>query len=197
MFHQYWESQSMKQALLTVIALTVATPICAAESFTIDPRHTYPVFEINHLGFSTQRGRFNKTSGKITLDRAAKKGSVDISVDTASIDMGLDEWDKHMRSEDWFDVEKYPTMTFKSDRLFFEGDRPVAAIGTLTLLGVSRPVKLALSGFKCGTHPINKKPLCAADVSTSIKRSEWGMTKSLPGIGDVVKISIPVEAFKD
>lgn len=187
----------MKKVVIAGLASVLAAPVCALESFTIDVRHTYPVFEINHLGFTTQRGRFNKTSGKITLDRAAKKGSVDIAVDTASIDMGLEEWDKHMRSEDYFNVEKYPTMTFKSDRFFFEGDKPVAAIGTLTLLGVTKPVKLAISRFNCATHPLNKKALCAADVSTTIKRSEWGMTKALPGIGDEVKILIPVEAFKD
>ena len=187
----------MKQLLAGLAALAIAGPSLAAETFTLDVRHTFPVFEINHLGFSTQRGRFNKTEGKITLDRTAKTGNVDIRIDSASIDMGLDDWDKHMRGEDFFNVAAFPSMTFSADRFTFDGDKPVAAEGTLTLLGVAKPVSLKIAGFTCGTHPINKKALCAADISTTIKRSEWGMKKYLPAISDEVVIKIPVEAFKD
>jgi len=187
----------MKKVLAGLVALAIAGPSLANESFTIDARHTFPVFEINHLGFSTQRGRFNKTEGKIALDRAAKTGKVDIRIDSASVDMGLDDWDKHMRGEDFFNVAEHPAMTFSADRFTFDGDKPVAAEGTLTLLGIAKPVSLKIAGFTCGTHPINKKALCAADISTTIKRSEWGMKKYLPAIGDEVTIKIPVEAFKD
>lgn len=187
----------MKQLAVGIIAAALAGSAVAAETFTLDTRHTFPVFEINHLGFSTQRGRFNKTEGKITLDRAAKSGSVEVKIDSASIDMGLDEWDKHMRGEDFFNVEKFPNMTFKSTKLMFDGDKLVGAEGDFTLLGVTRPVRLDVKGFACGTHPINKKALCGADISTTLKRSEFGMTKYLPGIGDTVVINIPVEAFKD
>jgi len=155
------------------------------------------VFEVNHLGFSTQRGRFNKTTGKITLDLAKRTGSIEVVIDTASIDMGLEDWDRHMRNADFFDVEVHPSMTFSADRLVFAGDQPVAAHGTLTLLGVSRPVSLSIANFRCGTHPINKRALCGADVSGAIKRSDFGMTRFLPGIGDDVRLLIPVEAFKD
>ena len=187
----------MKRIALTAFVAVLAAPACALESYTIDPRHTYPVFEINHLGLSTQRGRFNKATGKVVLDTTAKRGSVEVTVDTASIDMGLDEWDKHMKADDFFNVEMFPTMSFKSSKLVFDGDRPVAAEGDFTLLGVTKPVKLTIAGFRCGPHPLTKKQVCGADVSTTIKRSEFGMTKSLPGIGDVVKIFIPVEAHKD
>lgn len=187
----------MRHLLAGFAALAIAAPSFAAESFTLDVRHTFPVFEINHLGFSTQRGRFNKTEGKITLDRAAKTGSVDIRIDSASVDMGLDDWDKHMRGEDFFNVAEHPQMTFSASKFMFDGDKPVAAEGTLTLLGVARPVTLKIAGFTCGTHPINKKALCAADISTTIKRSEWGMKKYLPAVADEVVIKIPVEAFKD
>ncbi|MBU3694914.1 MAG: polyisoprenoid-binding protein [Rhodocyclaceae bacterium] len=187
----------MKPLIAGLVAVLVAGPSLAAESFTIDARHTFPVFEINHLGFSTQRGRFNKTEGKITLDRAAKSGSVDIRIDSASIDMGLDDWDKHMRGEDFFNAAQFPNMTFTANAFAFDGDKPVAAEGTLTLLGVAKPVSLKIAGFTCGTHPINKKALCAADISTTIKRSEWGMKKYLPAVADEVVIKIPVEAFKD
>jgi len=180
-----------------LLALVFAGSCQAAETFTIDARHTFPVFEINHLGFSTQRGRFNKTEGKIALDRAAGTGSVDIRIDSGSIDMGLEDWDKHMRGEDFFNVAQHPFMSFTADRFTFDGEKPVAAEGTLTLLGIAKPVALKITGFNCGTHPINKKALCAADISTTIRRSEWGMKKYLPAIGDEVTIKIPVEAFKD
>lgn len=186
-----------KTALGLIFAALTGPAFAATESFTIDPTHTWPYFEINHLGFSTQHGRFNKTSGKITLDREARKGSVEVNIDTASIDMGLEKWNTHMRSDDFFNVEMFPRMTFRSDKFVFDGDKPVAAEGSLTLLGITKPVSLKLSGFTCGTHPINKKSLCAADISTTIKRSEWGMTKYVPGVSDEVRISIPVEAFKD
>jgi polyisoprenoid-binding protein YceI len=187
----------VKRSALTLAIVAVAAPVIAADSYTIDSRHTWPVFEINHLGFSTQRGRFNKTTGKIILDLAAKQGSIDIAVDTASIDMGLEDWDKHMKSDEFFNVEKFPTMAFKADRLAFDGDRLIGADGNLTLLGVTKPVRLSVSNFRCGTHPLNKKAVCGADVATVIKRSEFGMTKSLPAVGDLVKVTVPVEAFKD
>lgn len=188
----------MKRLTVAVCsAALAASALAAPESYTVDPRHTFPVFEVNHLGFSTQRGRFNKASGKITLDRAAKTGSIDVAIDTASIDMGIEKWDEHMRSEDFFNVAKFPTMTFKSTKVSFDGDKLVGAEGDFTLLGVTKPVKLTVAGFRCGENPIAKKQACGADVTTSIKRSEFGMTKYLPGVGDDIRILIPVEAFKD
>jgi polyisoprenoid-binding protein YceI len=188
----------MSHRLTTALLLGAASlSAFAADSYTIDSRHTYPVFEVNHLGFSTQRGRFNSTKGKITLDPQAGQGSIDVTIDTASIDMGLEPWDKIMRGEDWFKSESHPWMLFRSNKLVFDGGKPVAAEGTLTLLDASRPVTLKIESFHCGTHPINRKALCGADVSTTIKRSEFGMSKYLPSISDEVVIKIPVEAFKD
>jgi polyisoprenoid-binding protein YceI len=189
------------QLRLTLIAgaaaIALSAAALAADNYTIDSRHTFPVFEVNHLGFSTQRGRFNKTTGKVTLDVAAQKGSVEVVIDTASIDMGLEDWDKHMKNEDFFNVEKYPTMTFKSDRFIFKKGKPAEVHGTLTLLGVERPVQLKVEHFHCGVHPINKKEVCGADLTTRIKRSDFGMTKFLPAVGDDIVIRIPVEAFKE
>lgn len=179
------------------VGLALAAPAFAADTYTLDSRHTFPVFEVSHYDFSLQRGRFNKTTGKITLDMAAKTGAIDISIDAASIDMGIDKWDEQMRSEDYFHVEKHPAITYKSDKVLYLGDKPVTAEGSLTLLGVSKPVTLTISGFKCGLNAFTKKPLCGANVATQIKRSDFGMTKSLPGIGDDIKILIAVEAYKD
>lgn len=188
----------MKRSLTAfTLAAGIAAPALAADSYTIDSRHTYPVFEVNHLGFSTQRGRFNKVSGRIVLDVAAKKGSVDLTIDVASIDMGAEDWDKHLKAEGFFNVEKFPTASFKSDTLVFEGDKLVAAEGQFTLLGVTKPLHVAVTGFRCGVNPINKKQACGADVSATIRRSEFGMTKYVPAVSDEVRIIAPVEAFRD
>jgi polyisoprenoid-binding protein YceI len=184
-----------KIALLSLIT-SMALP-AAAESLTIDATHTWPRFEVNHLGFSTQIGRFNKTDGKIVIDAAAKTGSIDIKIDTASIDMGMEKWDKHMMSPDFFNVEKFPVIYFKSSKLKFDGDKLVGADGDLTMLGVTKPVSLNISGYRCGNHPMTKKAMCGADVTTSIKRSDFGMGYALPAVGDDIKITIPVEAYKD
>ena len=183
--------------LVSLLAAVMALPVHAAERFSLDTRHTFPIFEISHLGFSMQRGRFNKTDGKVMLDARSGTGSIDITIDTASIDMGLDEWDKHMRGEDFFNVEQYPTMTFKSDQVRFANGVPVAAEGTLTLLGVTRPVKLDISNYRCGPHLLNRKWTCGAEVTATLKRSEFGMLKYLPAVGNEVRIAIPVEAFRD
>jgi polyisoprenoid-binding protein YceI len=184
-----------KIALLSLV-VAMALP-AAAESLSIDPTHTWPRFEVNHLGFTTQIGRFNKTDGKIVIDAATKTGSIDIKIDSASIDMGLDKWDTHMKGPDFFNVEKFPTMYFKSTKLKFDGDKLVGAEGEFTLLGVTKPVSLNVTGYRCGSHPMTKRAMCGADVTTSIKRSDFGMGYGLPAVGDDIKITIPVEAFKD
>jgi polyisoprenoid-binding protein YceI len=187
----------MKKLFATlVLATSVAAPVLAADTYKIDPTHTFPTFEVSHMGFSTQRGRFDKTAGTIMLDTAAKKGSVDLVIDATSLNMGFPLWNEHMAVEGFFNTAKYPTITFKSTKLVFEGDKVVGAEGDFTLLGVTKPVKLAVSNFKCAPNPMNKKEMCGADISTTIKRSDFGMTKYLPGIGDEVKLSSPVEAYK-
>ena len=186
-----------QQCLLALLGATLAAPAFAADTYSVDPRHTWPQYEIMHLGFSTQRGRFNETSGRIMLDRAAKTGAVDIVIKAASIDTGLEKWDEHLKSEDFFNAAKHPDITFKADKVVFSGERPASIPGQFTLLGVTKPVTLTVAHFNCGPHPITKKEVCGADASTTIKRSEFGMTKYLPGIGDEVKLVINVEASKD
>lgn len=185
--------------MIIALALTMGqvAPALATDSYTIDPNHTFPVFEVNHLGFTTQRGRFDKTSGKVTLDMAAKKGSVELNIDTTSLDMGFAKWNEHMSADGFFNVAKYPSMSFKSTKLIFEGDKVVAADGEFTLLGVTKPLRLTVNAFRCGENPIIKKQMCGADVSATIKRSDFGMTKYVPAVSDDIKISSPVEAYKD
>lgn len=187
-------------ATLTVAvgALLSALPAAAApETYNIDAGHTFPSFEVSHLGFSIHRGRFNKTEGKVVLDTAAKTGSVEVTIDANSIDTGGDKLDGHLRNEDFFNVAKFPTLTFKGSKMKFEGDKPVAIEGDFTMLGVTKPLTLAINNFKCGAHPFNKKPLCGAEVTGTIKRSEFGMKYGLPAVGDDIKLLIQVEAFKN
>lgn len=187
----------MKRSLALAVAALLSVPAQAADTYKVDPNHTWPTFEINHLGYSTQRGRFNKSSGQITLDLAAKKGSVDITIETASIDMGFEKWDEHMKGEDFFNIALFPAMRFVSDKLVFDGDKVVAAEGSFTLLGITKPLTLTVSNFRCAPHPMLKKQACGADISATLKRSEFGMAKYVPMVGDEVKIQSPVEAIKD
>ncbi|MCK6372942.1 MAG: YceI family protein [Zoogloea sp.] len=183
--------------LLLAFAAVTAPALAAPAGYTVDPNHTFPVFEVDHLGFSTQRGRFNKTSGKITLDTAARQGSVDVTIDATSIDMGFAKWNENMRGENYFNTDAHPTITFKADKLVFDGERPVSADGSLTMLGVTKPVTLTIKRFRCAPHPLNKRETCGADVVATLKRSEFGMTKYIPSVGDEVRLLIAVEAFRE
>lgn len=187
----------MRKLVLLFFVLMLSSSAYAAEGFTVDPRHTYATFEVNHMGLSTQRGRFNTAKGRITLDRVEKKGSMEVEIDAKTVNTGLEELQKHLRSEDFFNVEKFPTITFKSDKMEFEGDKPKAVQGELTLLGVTKPVTLAVSSFDCRIHPMNKKYVCGADAAATIKRSDFGMSYALPAVSDDVRLIISVEAFRD
>jgi polyisoprenoid-binding protein YceI len=179
-------------------ALLTALPAAAElERYTVDPNHTFPSFEIGHFGYSLQRGRFDKTSGKITLDTAAKKGSAEVTMDAASIDTGHKKLEEALRSEEFFDVAKHPQLTFKSSNLAFDGDKVKSASGDLTIHGVTRPVTLKADTFNCSVNPMLKKKVCGAELTTTIKRSDFGMSKFLPALADDVLLRINVEAIKD
>ena len=177
--------------------LAFAAAANAAEQYSIDPAHTFPHFEVSHFGFSTHRGQFNSSAGKLVLDRAAKTGSIEITVQTASVGSGDPRLEAELRSEKFFNVEKFPLMTFKSKNLKFNGEMPASAEGELTLLGVTRPLTLAITQVKCGTHPLNKKDVCGAEVTGSLKRSDFGMKTFIPMVGDEITLRIQVEAWKD
>jgi len=188
----------MQRCLALALPLILATPAFAEPvAYTIDANHTYPYFEVDHLGLTTQRGRFNKTGGRIVLDAAARQGSVEVSIDAASIDMGFARWNDNMRGENYFNTATYPSIVFKAERLVFDGDKPVAAEGSLTLLGVTRPLTLTISRFHCAPHPLNKRETCGADILATLKRSDFGMTKYIPSVGDEVRLSIAVEAYRE
>ena len=188
---------------LLVAGLALALPAgvaFAAESYTLDAVHSQPRYEIQHMkGLSTQTGYFTKLNGKVMLDRAAKKGTIDVTIDTTSIRThDAARLDAIVKGEQYFNVEKYPTMNFKSANLTFDGDKLVGAEGELTMIGVTKPVSLKVVNFTCAENPFNKKPMCGGEATATIKRSEWGMKTGIPtATSDDVKIVIPIEAYLD
>lgn len=184
----------MKHAAWLFLVCTLPAA-AAADAYTIQGVHSQPWFEVGHHGFSIQRGRFNKLEGSATLDTLAKTGTVKVSIDVGSVDMGLPLWNEQVKTK-FFEAEKFPAMRFESERFIFDGDKPVAVEGKFTLRGVTRPLLLTVANFKCGINPFNKKAVCGAEITASLKRSEFGMSYSLAGIGDDVKITVPLEAYK-
>jgi polyisoprenoid-binding protein YceI len=183
----------------TVIALAtgLATPALAApETYVIDPTHTYPRFSYSHFGLSTQLSRFDKTSGTVVLDKAAKAASVDIVIDMTSVDTGYATFNEHIQAQDFLDTAQFPTATFKSTKVDFAGDKPTAIHGNLTIKGVTRPVTLTVTGFVNMPHPMLKKDAIGADATVVIKRSEFNAGKYAPAVGDEVTISVALEAVK-
>lgn len=179
------------------LALAAATTAHAAPvAYTIDPSHTYPSFEAPHMGISLWRGKFNQTSGKVTLDREARTGTVEIQIDAASIDFGHEKMNEHAREADFFNVAQFPQISYKGPIQFKKGE-PSAVAGELTLLGVTRPVKLELNSFKCIIHPFLKKEVCGADARAEFNRADFGMSKYADGEGGKVKLAIQVEALRD
>ena len=172
-------------------------PAYAADSYTIDPGFSVPVFEVPKLGFMALHGHFNKTSGKVMIDLAARTGSVDFTIYTESLDTGWNAWTNHLSDEGLFNVKKFPTMTFKSNKLIFNGNKVVGAEGQFTMIGVTKPLNVNVVGFQCGNHPINNRPMCAGNISATIKRSDFGLTQYIPSVSDEVNVSVPIEAYKD
>ncbi|MCX7173549.1 MAG: YceI family protein [Proteobacteria bacterium] len=179
------------------IAAIIVAPAIAAESYTIDSAHSIPVFEFSHLGLTTQTGRFDRARGSATLDIPARKGSVSFIIDTASLNMGFGTETSGSAGYLLFQVEKYPAISFQSDKLIIRDKKVIAADGQLTLLGVTRNIRVTVSGFVCSPNPMNRKPMCVGNVSATIRRSEFGMDKYIPTISDEIKISVPIEAYKD
>ena len=188
----------MKKTLIA--ALTLATAgFAQAESATyaIEPTHTYATFEISHFGVSTNRGRFDKKEGTVTLDRAAKTGRVELTLQMASINTGSAAFDKHLQSEDIFDAAKFATAKFVGDKFTFAGDKVTEVAGELTLKGKTAPVTLKAVGFGCYQSPMLKREVCGGDFEATIDRTQWGVDYGLAwGFPKAVKLVIQVEAVK-
>lgn len=182
--------------LVLLSALLLCAPAYAA-TYVFDPSHTYPVFEIDHLGFSIQRGQFDRVRGTLEFDPLQRSGKVDIEIDVTSLDSGHDERDAILKGPGWFDVNRYPTMTYRGTQFVFEGDRLVAIDGELTLLGVTQPLRLEINRMKCGFNLAARKRGCGADAAGVLRRSQFGLRNGLPFVGDEVRLRIQAEAYQE
>ena len=189
-------TQLGKLSAALILAAVAAPALAAPETYAVDGTHTFPRFSYSHFGYSTQLSRFNKTTGTVVLDKAARTGAVDIVIDTKSVDTGYATFDEHIQGEDFLDTARYPTATFKSTKVIFDGDKPAKVEGNLTLKGVTRPVTLTVSDFKAAPHPMLKKDAIGANGWTTVKRSEFNAGKYAPNVGDDVRIDIAIEAIR-
>ena len=194
----------LKRLIPLMFAALPVAALAAPETYTIDPYHTFPNFSLDHLGIATIYGKFSKTAGKVTIDRAAKSGSMELAIDTASVDTGDQDKgtrarsrDEHLRSADFFNAAEFPKMTYKSTAFTFSGDNPSAVEGSLTLLGVTKPVHLTIERFKCNPATATAKERCGGNATGKIKRSDFGMKTGIPSIGDEVTLLIMFEGLKD
>ena len=180
-----------------LLAATLPFPTCAAEIYTIDPEHSDLRFSISHFLFLTTHGRFGKISGKVTLERVAKNGAVDIDIEASSVNTDHAKRDENLRSPNFLNATKYPKISYQSSAVKFINDTPASVEGQLTLLDVTKPVTLTINNFKCDTRPTDMKELCSATANAQIKRSDFGMTYALPLVGDEIKLEFEIEAYKD
>ncbi len=188
----------MKHITLLILAAAISTPALATpETYGIDNTHTYPRFSYSHFGFSTQLSRFDKTSGSIVIDREAKVGSLNVTIATTSVDTGYPLFNEHIQGVDFLDTAKYPTATFTSSKVNFDGEKIVSVDGTLTLKGISNPVTLDVTSFQCMQHPMLKKDACGANATAVIKRTDFNMGKYAPNVSDEVTLTLAVEAVKE
>ena len=190
----------MKIRLLAYAAacLTATAAMAAPVTYVLDPAHTYPSFEADHLGgLSVWRGKFRRSSGKVVYDKEAKSGTVSVLIDVGSIDYGFDKMDEHARSADIFDVAKFPTATFEGKLAEFKDGAPTEVQGALTLHGVTKPVTLKVNSFLCKQNPMSKKDLCGADASATINRADFGVNYGEAyGFKQTVTLQIQVEGVR-
>jgi polyisoprenoid-binding protein YceI len=186
----------MKRIVLASIAALVSTSAFAAPvTYVLDPNHTFPSFEADHMGgLSVWRGKFNSSSGKVVYDKDAKSGSIDVTVNMSSVNFGVPKLDEHAKSAEMFDVAKYPTTTFSGKFTKFNGSAPAEAEGTMTMHGVTKPLTLTINSFLCKPNPMSKKEVCGADASATFNRSDFGVSfGDKYGFKQEVKLLIQVE----
>ena len=184
----------------TLIAAAFATffagqAMAAPQTYVVDSTHTFPRFSYSHMGLSKQILRFDKTTGTVVFDKEAKEAQVDVTIDMTSVSTGFDVFNDHIQGEDFLDTAQFPTATFKSTKVVFEGDEPVSIEGDLTIKGITKPVTLTVTSFFSGPHPMLKKDAIGANATTTIVRSEFNAGKFAPGVSDEVELDIALEAI--
>ena len=191
----------MSKSVLVLLAALATLPLqvrAGLDRYAIDPMHTYPSFEADHMGMSHWRGKLNRTTGTLLLDKAAGKGTVDVDMDLASIDFGLDALNTWATGKDLFDTAAHPTARYHGTLAGFVDGAPTRVDGELTLHGVTRPVALRITRFKCMPHPLTKKDWCGADAEATFDRSQFGLDAGKDyGFDMNVALRIQVEATLD
>lgn len=192
------KTRTLIAAAVAAASIVSLTPAFAADTYQLDPSHTYPSFAADHFGgLSVWRGKFTKSTGTVTLDREHKTGTVDVTIDSASIDTGNPTLNEHLQKPEFFDVSKYPTATYKGTQIKFDGDKPVEVIGTLTMHGVTKPVDLKIKSFKCMMHPMLKREVCGVEADADFPRDEFGLDFGKQyGFNMDTKLEIQAEGVK-
>lgn len=187
----------MKKTLIAALFATLiaGSAFAAPQTYVLDPTHSFPRFSYDHMGMSKQILRFNKTTGTVVLDKDANQAHVDVTIDMTSIDTGFGLFDQHIQGEDFLDTAQYPTATFKSTEVVFEGDKPVSIEGDLTIKDVTKPVTLIVTSFFNGPHPMLEKDAIGANATTVIKRSDFNAGHLTPAVGDDVTLDVALEAI--
>ena len=187
----------MKKLLVASLfsAAVSAQAFAAPQTYQIDPSHTFPSFSYSHMGFSTQQLRLDNTTGTVVYDKEAKTAEIDVTLDMTRINTGFADFDAHIKSADLFETEKFPTATFKSTKVTFEGDAPKTIEGDLTIKGITKPVVLEVTHFANMEHPMVKKDAIGANATTEILRSDFDLGLNVPAVGDEVTITVSIEAI--
>jgi polyisoprenoid-binding protein YceI len=172
-------------------------PAWCTETYVLDPTHTFPSFEIRHHNVSTMRGKFNHSQGRVVLDPAGQGSRIEVIIDAASGDTGHEGLNQKLLGSNFFNTARFPEIRYTASSVEFKDDKPVRALGELTMLGVTRPVALEIRDYACTLQFLTRRPLCGADVYAVIKRSDFGMNYGIPLIGDEVRLAIEVEGFRE
>ena len=183
-------------AVAAAIGINATATNAQAQTYMVEPTHTFVMWEAKHFGTSTSRGRFDKKSGSITIDRKAKTGKAEITIDMKSMNTGVAPFDKHLTGDDFFAAEKFPEAKFVGSTFKFDGDKVTEVAGTLTMRGKTNPVTLKGAGFNCYMNPFVKREVCGGDFEATITRSQFDMSYGLPGIPDAIRLLIQIEAIK-
>jgi polyisoprenoid-binding protein YceI len=188
----------LKATIAAFLTVATGSALAAPVTYNLDPNHTYPSFEADHFGgMSILRGKFNSSSGKVVLDREGKTGTVDVTVDTSSIDFGNPKLNEHTKSAEMLDVQKFPTATYKGKLTDFKNGVPTKIEGEFTLHGVTHPLTLTINQFKCVEFPMDKKEHCGADASGSFNRADYGVSYGDKyGFNMTTKLAIQVEGVR-
>ncbi len=185
------------QWIIGILILFSSTVYAAPETYQLDPTHSYVLWHISHFDFSNPSGKWLVSKGTLILDKDKPQNSkVDVTIQVADMITGIPELDKHLQSAAFFDVAKFPLATFVSNKVTLSGRNQAKVEGILTVHGVSKPITLNVKLNKMGINPISNKEAVGFTASTTLKRSDFGISTLLPGLGDEVKIDIEAEAFK-